>query len=256
MERGWVKLHRRITEWEWFTDPATAHLFIYLLAKANRKPTRYKGVDIPAGGLTTSRAALAKATGLSEKQVRTAINHLISTNEVAKKSTRKYTLLIVKNFELYQGTGQDMGQQGANRGPTEGQQGATNKKSRSKEVKNDDFYSSSAAQVVEDAIDRTRTEFGEAVANAFGFFIGHWDAKPPDASELAEWIEAIRSRPTTVERLEMLEYSSGSNAGGKWYRRLFTDRTVPKTEPEQSHDYDAWTEKMLRMSERRSNESS
>lgn len=127
MEKGWVKLYRQITDWEWFTEPATAHLFIYLLAKANHKPTRYKGVEIPAGGLTTSREALSKATGLSERQIRTALKHLISTNEVTKKSTRKYTLLIVNNWNLYQGIDQQNDQQVTNKRPTGDQQVTSNK---------------------------------------------------------------------------------------------------------------------------------
>ncbi|WP_288339176.1 hypothetical protein [uncultured Allobaculum sp.] len=131
MDRGWVKLYRQITEWEWFTDPPTAHLFVYLLAAANREPTKYKGVEIPAGGLTTSRDALSKATGLSVKQVRTALDHLKRTGEVAIKTTNKYTLVIVNNWDNYQGDGQ----QRANNRPTIGQQSATNKNVRSKEVK-------------------------------------------------------------------------------------------------------------------------
>lgn len=133
MERGWVKLFRKIDEWEWFTDPATAHLFIYLLAKANRKPTRYKGVEIPAGGLTTSRADLAKATGLTQKQVRTAIDHLVSTGEVAKQTTRQYTLLIVNNWNLYQADGQRGANERANEGPTNSQKKANERANISEE---------------------------------------------------------------------------------------------------------------------------
>ena len=134
-DRGWVKLYRKIDEWEWFADPATAHLFIYLLAKANHKPIRYKGVDIPVGGLTTSRATLAEKTGLSERQVRTALKHLISTNEVTSKTTPKFTLLIVNNYEKYQQTDQASDQQVTSERPASDQQVTTNKKPRNKEAK-------------------------------------------------------------------------------------------------------------------------
>lgn len=168
MERGWVKLHRQITEWEWFKDPATAHLFIYLLAKANREPTRYRGVEIPAGGLTTSREALSRATGLSEQQVRTALKHLISTGEVTKKSTRQYTLLIVNSYARYQETNQEPNQQVTNNQPTTNQRVTTNKNIRikNKELRKKDSMSSSgehdtAAQVIRYLNERAGKNFSE-----------------------------------------------------------------------------------------------
>lgn len=102
MGQGWICLHRKMIDWEWFSDPPTAHLFTYLLLAANHKPGRWKGIDIPKGGLITSRAQLAAKTGLSERQVRTALSHLISTNEVTSKTTAKYTLLIVNQYDKYQ----------------------------------------------------------------------------------------------------------------------------------------------------------
>ncbi len=50
-------------------------------------------------------------TGLTERQVRTALNHLISTNEVTCKTTPKYTVLIVNKYDQYQGTDQVSDQQ-------------------------------------------------------------------------------------------------------------------------------------------------
>ena len=103
-------------DWEWFSDPSTAHLFIYLLLAANHQPKKWHGVDVPRGGLITSRKQLSLKTGLSEKQVRTAIKHLTETGEVASQTTSKYTLLIVNNYSSYQ----DEGQQGASKGPARG----------------------------------------------------------------------------------------------------------------------------------------
>lgn len=132
-----MKLYRQIVEWEWFKEPATAHLFIYLLAKANREPARYKGVDIPAGGLTTSLKALADATGLTIMQVRTALKHLISTQEVTKIATPKYTLLIVNNWDLYQVDNTISNKRTTNEQQTNNKQITTNKNERMKEVKNE-----------------------------------------------------------------------------------------------------------------------
>ena len=43
MAEGWIKLYRKITEWEWYTVPSMAHLFIHLLFLANQKDKRWKG---------------------------------------------------------------------------------------------------------------------------------------------------------------------------------------------------------------------
>lgn len=167
MERGWVKLYRQIVEWEWFKEPATAHLFIYLLAKANREPARYKGVDIPAGGMTTSEDALSRATGLSRQQVRTAIKHLISTNEITKKSTRKYTLLIVNNWEKYQSDNQQPNQQLTNKQPTPNQQLTTNKNIRSKNKEVRSINSTSGLPPDLDEIGQVITYLNEKAGKRF-----------------------------------------------------------------------------------------
>lgn len=35
--KGWLKLHRQITEWEWYDDANTFRLLIHLLIMANSK---------------------------------------------------------------------------------------------------------------------------------------------------------------------------------------------------------------------------
>lgn len=104
MDRGWVKLYRKSVDWEWYRDPPTAHLFQHLVLTANRKDGKWRGQDIPAGSLVTSIRHLADQTGLSERQVRTALKHLVSTQDVTQTSTPRYTILKVNNYISYQDT--------------------------------------------------------------------------------------------------------------------------------------------------------
>ena len=104
MDSGWIKVHRKMTEWEWYQDPNTCHLFLHLLLTVNRKPGKWRGVDVPAGARITSIRKLSAETKLSERNVRTAIKHLISTHEVTQSTTARYTLITVLNYEKYQGT--------------------------------------------------------------------------------------------------------------------------------------------------------
>lgn len=133
MSEGWIKLNGKILKWEWWDDPVTAHLFVHLLLKANWKDGRWRGIDVPRGSFITSTEKLANETGLTTKQVRTALNKLVETGEVGKQTTSRYTHIFVQNYCLYQDEGQAEGQakgqtegkQRANRGQTKGKQRAT-----------------------------------------------------------------------------------------------------------------------------------
>lgn len=140
---GWIKLYRKLVDWEWYDEPNTKIVFIDLLLHANHKERKWRGETIEAGSLVTSIGAIAERNGLSTKQVRTALSHLEKTGEIAKKRANKNTTLIVLNYKRYQefddGKGQQKGSQTANEwqadgnqtainGQIEGKQGATNKK--------------------------------------------------------------------------------------------------------------------------------
>ena len=100
--RGWVKLHRSILDWEWWDEPNTTRLFIYCILKANPADRQWHGQTIERGSFVTSLNTLAKDTGLTVQQTRTALNRLISTNNLTSKSTNKITKITVYNYERYQ----------------------------------------------------------------------------------------------------------------------------------------------------------
>lgn len=135
MKGGWIKLHRKITEWEWYTDIPTKTLFIHLLLTANSSPGKWRGIDVPVGAKITSREKLSQETGLSQQQIRTALNKLESTNEVTKSATATYTLITVVNYEKYQLINQDSNQPSTNEQPAINQRATTNNKARMLEIK-------------------------------------------------------------------------------------------------------------------------
>lgn len=99
---NWIKLFTKFTTWEWYKDQNTKSLFLHCLLKANWKDGKFMGKIIPRGSFVTSLDSLSKELGLSVQEIRTALKHLISTNELTSKSTNKYRIITVVNYEMYQ----------------------------------------------------------------------------------------------------------------------------------------------------------
>src|SRR3990170_5064032 len=102
MSEGFIVLYRKILNWEWWDDPNTFRLFLYLLLTANHEEGKWHGQIIKRGQLITGRYKLAKATKLSPRSVRTCLSHLKSTNEVAIESASKYSIITIVNYSKYQ----------------------------------------------------------------------------------------------------------------------------------------------------------
>lgn len=99
---GWIKLFRKFLDWEWYADINTSRVFIHLLLKANHKDKKSKGDIIKKGQVVISLNDLSEQTGLTIQNVRTALKHLISTNEITKHTTRKGTVITIEKYAFYQ----------------------------------------------------------------------------------------------------------------------------------------------------------
>lgn len=102
MEGTFIKLDRKILNWEWFDDPIMFKFFVYLLLKANHKNRYWQGVEIKKGQLITSRLKLALALNLTERQIRTCINRLKMTNEITIETTNRFTVITICKYVIYQ----------------------------------------------------------------------------------------------------------------------------------------------------------
>jgi uncharacterized phage protein (TIGR02220 family) len=101
-DNGWVKIHRSMLSWGWFDDQKTLHVFITILLSANREDGEWHGIKVKRGQWVTGRKKLSKITGLSERQVRTALSNLKTTNELTIKTTNKFSVITVVNWDTYQ----------------------------------------------------------------------------------------------------------------------------------------------------------
>ena len=167
---GYIREYRKIMQWRWYRDIAVAHLFRHLILSANYITADWQDITISRGQLVTSRQKLAYETGLTEKMVRRCLKVLEKTGEIQLQATNRYTLITICKYSDYQGDGDTIGQQRANKGPAEGHQGAIYKKRKeSKNIESSlrsDSLSVRAPTKTEEQIDyqALMTFFNEAMA--------------------------------------------------------------------------------------------
>lgn len=99
---GFIIIHRKFKNWEWYDNPATRLIFEHCLYSANFKDEVWQGLEIKRGQFPTSIEKLANANGLSIRQTRTALKNLQKTNEIDIQTTSRYSLITVNNWDLYQ----------------------------------------------------------------------------------------------------------------------------------------------------------
>ncbi len=102
--KSWIKLHRSIRDWGWYHDPITKSVYIELLLIANWKKAQWNGINLNVGDAVVGRRVLAERLGISEQNVRTALNHLELSGDIKRTSTNKYTIVHITDFEKYQNT--------------------------------------------------------------------------------------------------------------------------------------------------------
>lgn len=99
---GFIKIHRKILDWEWYNDANTCRLFFHLIFTANYKDGCFQGKAVKRGQVIIGLRKLSAKLGLSLQQVRTSLNKLKSSQEVTIESTHQYSIITLVNYSLYQ----------------------------------------------------------------------------------------------------------------------------------------------------------
>ena len=110
-DTSWIKLFRKFMDWEWYGDKNTKVLFIHLLLKANYQEKSWKGIRIGRGQFITSVKHLSDDVGLTTQEVRTSLKKLKSTKDITIKTTNKYSIITIENFDKYQSVGKEISNQ-------------------------------------------------------------------------------------------------------------------------------------------------
>ena len=124
---GWIKIHRKFLDWEWFNKSEAVHLFLYMVLKANHKDNKWQGNDVKRGQFISSLGNISSATGITIQQIRTILKKLEKTNEIKVKSTRQFTIVTICKYECYQDEEETTNKQTTNHQQTTNKQSTTNK---------------------------------------------------------------------------------------------------------------------------------
>ena len=100
---GFIKIDRKILDWEWWDDINTFRLFMTILLLANWEDKSWHGREIKRGQLWTSLPSLSKRARLSIQQTRSALDKLKLTGEITDEATASGRLITVAKYDVYQG---------------------------------------------------------------------------------------------------------------------------------------------------------
>lgn len=143
MSGNFIKIDRKMLNWEWYKNEHTKNVFLHCLLKAYWKDTKIEGKTIPRGSFVSSIGNISEELSLTPMEVRTALKHLKLTNEITSKGTNRNTVFTVTNYDLYQSKEQSEQQtnnkQITNKEQTINKQLTTNEEYKEyKNIKNDE----------------------------------------------------------------------------------------------------------------------
>lgn len=111
--QGWIKMHRRITEHEIWSDVTTFRLFTLLMLKASHKDgIKVRGVEINRGQYLRSYSKLAEDLEYKEGRgykkvakstILRSVKKLVEEGMVSVRETERGTLFTVSKYHEYQG---------------------------------------------------------------------------------------------------------------------------------------------------------
>lgn len=106
MDRGWIKLHRKILKSAIFTDSdyLKVWLFVLLSASHEEKEMLIDGskILIQPGEFITSRLKMGVSTGINQHKIDRILKYLKSEQQIEQQNFNKCRLISITNWQEYQ----------------------------------------------------------------------------------------------------------------------------------------------------------
>lgn len=102
MNEPYIKLFKRIVDWQYFGDAHVLQLLIYLLATVNFKTEKWRGITIKAGQKITSIEKMANACECSKNTIQRCLKILVDSGTIEMQSDNKKTIITICNYSKFQ----------------------------------------------------------------------------------------------------------------------------------------------------------
>lgn len=102
MKNGYIKIHRRLLDWEYYNDPSIKAVWLHLLLTASRKPWQYGNIKVPSGSVVSTMQEIARECGVTERQARRAIDKLRETGEITAHRGKYKLVISIGKWKDYQ----------------------------------------------------------------------------------------------------------------------------------------------------------
>jgi Fe-S cluster biosynthesis and repair protein YggX len=103
MNKGWIRLHRKLLDWQWHDEPNMVALWIHILLRACYGSNKYHGITTERGQIATSINAISAATGIGRKTVMWGLRKLEEEGSITMRGIVGHcTIITVNNYDQYQ----------------------------------------------------------------------------------------------------------------------------------------------------------
>lgn len=102
MNKGWIKLHRSLLDWQWMSDPYAVQLFVYLILSAQHEDRVWKHGVIHRGEVVIGTLTLASHLKCPRQILRTRLGWLEEAGTITTRATNRYTIITICNYDEYQ----------------------------------------------------------------------------------------------------------------------------------------------------------
>ncbi len=205
MNRGYVKVWRKIEDSGLIQLPNTLALFMHLLLNATHKDRKVGtpiGVyELKRGQFMSGRIELASRLKQSEQQIRTSLKRLEDLEIITSKATSRFSVYTIENYNKYQDeqptNNQQDNQQTTNKQPTDNQQITTKQELKHLNIKEKNIRGSRLPNdwiAPQDFIDYCNSQRPDLDANFIADgFKDYWISQVGSKAVRADWLATWRN---------------------------------------------------------------
>jgi hypothetical protein len=134
LESGYVKIYRSLWEKGYANKSDYVSLWVYLISHSNYCEKEVfinrQIITLKPGQFITGRSKLSKDTGVSETTIERVLKCFENEHQIGQQTFSKFRIITILNWDKYQVSGQENGQQTDSKRTANGQQTDTTKKDK------------------------------------------------------------------------------------------------------------------------------